>query len=194
MEVARVLYTNKERFALVKSEEKIVLISDAHTIFSVSEKNSREPVPFSEIKFLPPVIPSKLICIGLNYKDHAEELIKKKTLEELPSEPILFLKAPSALIGNGDAIIYPQISQRVDYEGELAVVMGKRCKGVSAGNALEYVFGYTCMNDITARDLQKKMGSGTAQNHLIHSPHAAPGFKRMRTSQNCACGASLMGR
>ncbi len=107
-------------------------------------------------RFLPPVKPSKIICIGLNYVDHAEELNM-----EIPEEPIIFLKPPSAVIGHEDTIILPKVSRRVDYEGEIAVVIGKRCRNVSRKDAMNYLLGYTCFNDVTARDLQQKDGQWT---------------------------------
>ena len=109
-----------------------------------------------DVKFLPPTKPSKLICIGVNYKDHAEEFGK-----EIPEEPIIFLKPESAVIGDGDPIILPPQSQRVDYEGELAVVIAKKCKNVGYDIVQEYILGYTCFNDVTARDLQFKDGQWT---------------------------------
>jgi len=108
------------------------------------------------VKFLPPVKPSKLICIGVNYKEHAEEFGK-----EIPDDPIIFMKPESAVIGDSDPIILPPQSQRVDYEGELAVVISKRCKDVSYDEVEEFILGYTCFNDVTARDLQFKDGQWT---------------------------------
>jgi len=110
----------------------------------------------SELRVLPPSFPSKIVCVGLNYKDHAEELSM-----EVPEDPVLFLKPPSAVIGHGDKIIYPPSSSRVDYEAELAVVIGKRCKNISAEKAEDVIAGYTCFNDVTARDLQQKDGQWT---------------------------------
>uniref|UniRef100_A0A7C4S4W5 FAA hydrolase family protein n=1 Tax=Geoglobus ahangari TaxID=113653 RepID=A0A7C4S4W5_9EURY len=104
----------------------------------------------NEVKFLPPVKPEKIIGVGLNYRDHAEELMM-----EVPPEPILFMKSPSSIIGDKDTIILPDVG-RVDYEGELAVVISRKCKNVSREEAAEYIAGYTCFNDVTARDLQKK--------------------------------------
>ena len=114
-----------------------------------------EGVKFENFRFLPPVRPEKIVCVGLNYIDHARELNMK-----IPEEPIIFLKPPSAVIGHEDTIELPNVG-RVDYEGELAVVIAKRCKNVSREEALEYVLGYTCFNDVTARDLQKKDGQWT---------------------------------
>jgi 2-keto-4-pentenoate hydratase/2-oxohepta-3-ene-1,7-dioic acid hydratase in catechol pathway len=106
----------------------------------------------SHIKFLPPCSPTKIVAIGLNYRDHAEELKKK-----VPDEPLLFLKPPTSIIGHEDRIVYPShMSSRVDYEGELAVVVGKEAKWVNESDAFDYIFGYTCINDVTARDLQVK--------------------------------------
>jgi 2-keto-4-pentenoate hydratase/2-oxohepta-3-ene-1,7-dioic acid hydratase in catechol pathway len=98
-----------------------------------------------------PVTPSKIVCIGTNYRAHAVEMGKA-----LPDEPLLFMKPPSALIGPGDAIVRPGGYQRVDFEGELAVVIGRRARRVTRERALEHVAGYTCLNDVTVRDLQKK--------------------------------------
>ncbi len=107
----------------------------------------------SEVEILPPVKPGKIIALALNYKAHAAEMGKP-----LPPEPLIFLKPPSAVIGYGEAILLPPMSQRVDYEGELGVVMGRRAREVSPEEALDYVMGYTCFNDVTARDLQRKDG------------------------------------
>jgi len=100
--------------------------------------------------------PSKIIAVGLNYSDHAREL-KMKTL----AEPIIFLKPATAVIWNNQKIKYPKMSKQVDYEAELAVVIGKKCKNVSEREAKKYILGYTCLNDVTARDLQKKDGQWT---------------------------------
>jgi 2-keto-4-pentenoate hydratase/2-oxohepta-3-ene-1,7-dioic acid hydratase in catechol pathway len=105
---------------------------------------------------LAPVVPSKIVCIGLNYKDHAAEQGKP-----LPAEPLLFLKPSSAIIAPGEAIELPDGVGRVDYESELAVVIGRRATKVSEADALSHVLGLTCMNDVTARDLQKKDGRYT---------------------------------
>jgi 2-keto-4-pentenoate hydratase/2-oxohepta-3-ene-1,7-dioic acid hydratase in catechol pathway len=98
--------------------------------------------------------PSKIVCVGRNYADHAAELGN-----DVPSEPLLFLKAPSAVIRNGEAIIVPPQSEQVEHEGELAIVIGRRCKGLlNSDDPFDYVQGYTCLNDVTARDLQRKDG------------------------------------
>jgi 2-keto-4-pentenoate hydratase/2-oxohepta-3-ene-1,7-dioic acid hydratase in catechol pathway len=104
-----------------------------------------------EVRLLAPVVPGKIVAVGLNYKDHAREMGK-----EIPEEPLLFLKAPSALNDPGGEIIYTPQSQRVDYEAELAAVIGRKAKNVKARDAAAFILGYTCINDVTARDLQVK--------------------------------------
>src|SRR5579871_5018014 len=104
-----------------------------------------------DVRFLAPVTPSKIVCVGRNYAAHAAELGK-----EIPKEPMIFLKPPSSVVGPGEAIVLPKYSQRVEHEGELAIVMGKTCAHLGDNdNPLSYVFGCTCANDVTARDLQK---------------------------------------
>jgi 2-keto-4-pentenoate hydratase/2-oxohepta-3-ene-1,7-dioic acid hydratase in catechol pathway len=98
-----------------------------------------------------PVRPSKILCIGRNYAAHARELG-----HEVPSEPLLFLKPPSSLLGPGGEVRLPPESARVEHEAELAVVIGRKAKNVSAGDALAHIFGYACACDVTARDLQRK--------------------------------------
>src|SRR6266852_7843251 len=100
--------------------------------------------------------PSKIVCVGRNYVEHAKELGN-----EVPKEPLIFLKPPSSLIGNGDEIVYPPISENLHFEGELGVIIGQRAKHVKAADAFDYVLGYTCVNDVTARDLQRKDGQWT---------------------------------
>lgn len=110
----------------------------------------------SDLEILPPTIPGKIICVGLNYTDHARELGMS-----LPKNPLIFLKPPSAILGHMGKIECPDQAERVDYEGELAVVIGKRCKNVHSSEAGSVIMGYTCFNDVTARDLQKKDGQWT---------------------------------
>ena len=109
-----------------------------------------------EVAILAPTEPSKVVCVGLNYLLHAKELKM-----DLPTEPIIFLKPPTAVIGPGADIVMPPSSSQVDYEGEVAVVIGRRCRGVRAGEAEEYILGYSNFNDVTARDLQRRDGQWT---------------------------------
>ncbi len=110
----------------------------------------------SDLELLPPTQPGKIICVGLNYSDHARELNMP-----VPDKPILFLKPPSAVIGHGGNIVYPEMTKQLEYEAELAVIIGKRCKNIGAADANSVIMGYTCFNDVTARDLQKKDGQWT---------------------------------
>jgi len=108
----------------------------------------------ADVRLLAPVLPSKVVAIGRNYLEHARE-----TGSEPPAEPLIFLKPSTAVVGPGDAIVRPvHLSQRVDYEGELAIVFGRLCRDVPAARVPEVIFGYTCANDVTARDLQSKDG------------------------------------
>ena len=109
-----------------------------------------ETVALGDVLLLAPVLPSKLVCVGKNYAAHAAEFGMK-----VPEEPLLFLKPSTAVIGPGDPIRLLPISRRVDYEGELAVVIGRLARGVRTEDAFRYILGYTCANDVTLRDLQK---------------------------------------
>ncbi len=106
-----------------------------------------------DVRLLSPVKPSKIICVGLNYLDHIIE-----SNEVIPEAPVVFMKPPTAVIAAGEGIQYPKQSKRVDYEGELAVIIGKRTCKVSEEDAENYILGYTCANDVTARDLQTPNG------------------------------------
>ena len=137
---------------------------DAITAIIQSPQNTGElkpqaisPLALDEAKLAAPVQPSKIVCVGRNYREHAKELGN-----EVPTEPLIFLKPPSSLIGPGQTIIRPSISNRVDHEGELGVVIGKTCRHLGADEDVKpYILGYTCVNDVTARDLQKKDGQWT---------------------------------
>lgn len=114
------------------------------------------PTPLDAVRLLAPVTPRKIACVGRNYLEHAAELGN-----EVPPEPLIFLKAPTALIGPEAMVVYPQISQRVDHEGELALVIGRHCRNISEADAQSVIFGYTVANDVTARDLQVADGQWT---------------------------------
>lgn len=119
---------------------------------SAGLKKTGEGWRLEDVKLLPPCAPSKIVAIGLNYRAHAAEFDKP-----VPEEPMLILKPSTAVIGHNGEIVYPShMSRRVDYEGELALVIGKRAKDVPVERAREYILGYTCFNDVTARDLQGK--------------------------------------
>ncbi len=103
-----------------------------------------------DVKLLPPVSPSKIVCVGRNYAAHAKELGN-----DIPTEPLIFLKPPSSLIAHGDKIVYPALTKELHFEGEIGVVIGRRARNIKAAQAFDYVRGYTIVNDVTARDLQK---------------------------------------
>jgi 2-keto-4-pentenoate hydratase/2-oxohepta-3-ene-1,7-dioic acid hydratase in catechol pathway len=110
--------------------------------------------PLADVRLLAPVLPSKVVAVGKNYADHAREMGS-----EPPPEPVLFLKPSTAVVGPGEPIAYPvKLTQRVDYEGELAVIIGRLCREVPAAQAADVIFGYACANDVTARDLQARDG------------------------------------
>jgi 2-keto-4-pentenoate hydratase/2-oxohepta-3-ene-1,7-dioic acid hydratase in catechol pathway len=114
-------------------------------------------IPLAQASLLPPVQPSKIVCVGRNYREHAAELG-----HEVPQEPLLFFKPPSSLLPPGATILRPKVSARTDYEGELGVVIARRCHLLSDSDDVRaYILGYTCVNDFTARDLQNKDGQWT---------------------------------
>ena len=137
---------------LLEGEPKTGVLVDERVFLFEDEPRSDQSFDLSEIKLLAPATPSKVVCVGRNYAEHAKELGN-----EVPMEPLLFLKAPSSIVGDGSDIIIPPQSDQVEHEGELAVVIGRACKNISdEEDPLEYVFGYSCLNDVTARDLQRK--------------------------------------
>ena len=151
MRVVRFSHNDAIRFGIVDGTDLVVLAGDP--LFAGFDTTG-ERVPLGEVALLAPVIPrSKVVCVGKNYRDHAAEMGG-----EAPAAPLLFLKPNTAVIGPGDVIVRPPQSQRTDFEGELAVVIGRVAKNVAASDALDYVFGYTIANDVTARDLQQADG------------------------------------
>lgn len=151
MRIARFSHNDAIRFGIVDEGELVVLAGDP--MFAGFDTTG-ERVPLADVALLAPVIPrSKVVCVGRNYRDHAAELGN-----DVPPAPMLFFKPNTAVIGPGDAIVLPPQSERVDFEGELAAVIGRIAKNVPAERALDYVFGYTIANDVTARDLQKTDG------------------------------------
>ena len=130
------------------------MVHEIPSPWSRERGEAREPDearPLSEVRLLPACWPSKIVCVGRNYREHAAELGN-----QVPTEPLIFLKPPSALIAHMDRIVYPALSQRVDFEGELGIVIGRRARHVKRQDARACVYGFTCVNDVTARDLQRK--------------------------------------
>jgi hypothetical protein len=128
-------------------------LHDDHVICLNKELGFPDPIPLREVGVMPTVMPSKIVCAAVNYRAHGEELG-----HDLPEEPRLFLKPPSSVIASGQAIVLPPDSERVDHEGELAVVIGRTARNLREPEVDAYVFGYTCANDVTARDLQRRDG------------------------------------
>ena len=138
-------------------EDVTAHLARARTMVKDVAKFDFEPLPLSAAELLAPVTPSKIVCVGRNYREHAKELGN-----EVPTEPLLFFKPPSSLLASNASVQMPPESERVDFEGELAIVIGKRASKLAAdADWRSYVRGYTIANDVTARDLQKKDGQWT---------------------------------
>lgn len=145
MKYARIAYNNEIYYGIVKNNTVTLLDGDIFDYYSITEN----VLPLDKVKLLPPCDPTKIAAVGLNYADHARELNLK-----IPEFPALFMKPSSSVIGHDDYIICPPMSKQVDYEAELAVVIGKTASYVKPNEAKNYILGYTCLNDVTARDLQ----------------------------------------
>jgi len=141
MKLVRFLHNNEEYSGVLNGDKVTVDTPDGVP----------KSVKVEEISLLSPVNPSKIVSVGLNYRDHARELGMA-----IPSEPVIFIKPSTAVIGPGESIVYPSSSTRVDYEAELGVVIKDRIKNISVEEAADHIAGYTCVNDVTARDLQKR--------------------------------------
>jgi 2-keto-4-pentenoate hydratase/2-oxohepta-3-ene-1,7-dioic acid hydratase in catechol pathway len=144
MKLARFEYNGKVYNGVVKAEEIHVIEGSFWDRLEVAA----EKYTISEVSFLPPVLPSKIVCVGQNYRGHIEELGLP-----VPKEPVIFLKPPSCLIGHEQPIIYPRGAERVDYEGELAIVIKHKMRNVNETDAFNYVLGYSCFNDVTERSM-----------------------------------------
>jgi len=152
MKFVRFLYQDEPRFALVKHDRVVLLEGSPFTAYAETSVSYQ----VDAVQLCAPCEPSKVVCIGLNYRDHALECNLP-----IPDSPIIFMKPSGTVIGPGDAVVHPALSGRVDYEGELAIVIGKQASKVSEEAAHEYILGYTCANDVTARDLQPPKGQWT---------------------------------
>jgi 2-keto-4-pentenoate hydratase/2-oxohepta-3-ene-1,7-dioic acid hydratase in catechol pathway len=152
MKIVRFKAAGKTRYGVLEGTHVVEYSGTPFGAF----KRGRKKFLVKQVVLLAPVTPSKIVAVGRNYRDHVQEVNAP-----IPEEPILFLKPPTSLIGPDDPIVYPPLSQRVDYEAELGVVIKKRCRNVTPERAREYILGYTCVNDVTARDLQRKDGQWT---------------------------------
>ena len=152
MRIARFSVEGEVSFGVVEADEVAALTSHPFGPLAFSG----ERYPLGSVRLLAPVLPSKVVAIGKNYADHAREMGG-----EPPASPVMFLKPSTAVVGEGDPVARPPSVERLDYEGELAVVIGRLCRDVPAASAPDVVFGYTCANDVTARDQQRTDGQWT---------------------------------
>ena len=154
MRIVRFEKEGRSGYGILEGEQISVLWG---TPYNEGLKNTTgEVMSLPEVKLLAPCEPGKIVALGLNYRDHAAEIG-----HPLPSEPLLFMKPSTAVIGPDEEIRYPAMSRQVDYEAELAVVIGRTCRHVQEQDFRDYILGFTCINDVTARDLQKKDGQFT---------------------------------
>lgn len=157
MKLCRFLPTEKGQVAAETPDSAYAGIVEGNAIAEIGgelwgdRKRTGRRWPVDKIKFLPPSSPTKIVCVGRNFAAHASELGN-----EVPKEPLIFLKPPSSMLAPEDPIVIPNVSKRVDFEGELAIVVGRRCRRPKLSEDVNsYIAGYTCLNDVTARDLQK---------------------------------------
>ncbi len=147
MKYLRYLYENKIYYGKLDGKKVREIDGDIFGDF----KSKNKEIDLKKVKILPPSNPTKIVSVGLNYTDHAKELDM-----DIPDDPIIFLKPSSSVIGHLDHIIYPKMSNRLDYEAELAIIIKNKIKSISEDEVGENILGYTCFNDVTARDLQNK--------------------------------------
>lgn len=148
--------TSQYSYGIIEGDQVSEIRENFEGICKGSITYSGKTLPLKELSVLAPCNPSKIVCLGLNYRSHAAEMGLA-----LPDSPILFIKPSTAVISHNTAIKLPPQSRRVDYEAELGVVIGARASNVPKKDSLDYIFGYTCANDVTARDLQPKEGQWT---------------------------------
>lgn len=160
MRLARIAHPEGFAFVEIRGDvtgpaAEVTCAEIAEHPFGTPEFTGRE-WPLESVRLLAPILASKVVCVGKNYAEHAREMGS-----EAPEQPLLFLKPNTSVVGPGAPIVYPPSSERVDHEGELAVVIGRPCRNVAAARAREVVLGYTCANDVTARDQQLADGQWT---------------------------------
>ncbi|KLL12830.1 MULTISPECIES: fumarylacetoacetate hydrolase family protein [Protofrankia] len=169
MRIARFTDGTEPAFGVVEGSvetgEATVATITPHPFGAFSFTGARHAL--GDVRLLAPVLPSKVLCVGKNYADHVREMGG----DAVPQRPVLFLKPSTSVVGPGDPVALPADSDRVDYEGELAIVVGRLCRDVPAARALDVVLGYTCANDVTARDQQQADGQWTrAKGHDTFCP------------------------
>ncbi len=153
MRIYRFRHEGRVRTGILRENALFPIRGSIYRKFTVDDMG----IPLNSVLLLPPVLPGKIVAVGRNYRDHAAERGKP-----VPKQPLLFLKPPSAVIGPHDSILYPEMAGRVDYEGELALVIKKKASRLSdEDDVFAHILGYTCLNDVSARDLQDKDGQWT---------------------------------
>ncbi|MFW6105299.1 MAG: fumarylacetoacetate hydrolase family protein [Chloroflexota bacterium] len=159
MRIVRFAIQGKPKYGVIEGDIIRSLRGSPFTSFACSGSSLKldgHSFQLAEVRLLPPCLPSKIVGLGLNYRSHAEE-----TKLSIPTIPLIFLKPSTAVIGPGEEIVLPRFSRRVDYEGELGVVVGKKAKNVLQDKARDYVLGYTCVNDVSERYAQREDGQWT---------------------------------
>jgi len=159
MKILRFAISRAIKYGVLEDGRVRVILGTPYSHFKnpgSSLKLTQSTYKLEEVRLLAPCLPSKVVALGLNYRSHAEEFEL-----QIPSVPLIFLKPSTAVIGPEDKIVYPRVSKRVDYEGELAIVIGRKAKAVDRARAKEYILGYTCFNDVSARYEQQEDGQWT---------------------------------
>ena len=152
MRIARVARPTGPAFVEIVDDHAVLL--DGHPFGPI--RRTEQAAPLSDVRLLAPIIPTKILCVGRNYADHAKEMGG-----EVPTEPLIFSKPATSVIGPGDQIVLPRLSKEVHHEAELAIVIGRLTRNVAVEDAHHAIFGFTCANDVTARDLQRSDGQWT---------------------------------
>jgi 2-keto-4-pentenoate hydratase/2-oxohepta-3-ene-1,7-dioic acid hydratase in catechol pathway len=187
MRIVRFRHQGEERHGVLRDDVIQPITGSIFDAVEASSDNSAETIPRASVKLLAPIQPGKLVCVGLNYVLHAKE-----SGVPMPDEPMLFMCSPQAIIGPDDVIVLDNANDRIDYEAEIAIVVGKRARNVRAANAAQYILGYTCANDVSNRDLQRKDGQFTrAKSFDTYKPlgpwietELDPDIQEIRLSQN----------
>jgi len=159
MKILRFAVNRSIKYGVLENDSIRVMIGTPFSYFERPDNPLRltgNRYRLEDVRLLAPCLPSKIVAVGLNYRKHAEE-----TELQIPSVPLIFLKPSTSVIGPEDKIIHPKVSKRVDYEGELAVVIGTKTRPMDKSNATEYILGYTCLNDVSARNEQQEDGQWT---------------------------------
>ena len=159
MKILRFSVNRSIKYGVLENDSIRVMVGTPFNYFKRTDNPLRltgNGYRLEDVRLLAPCLPSKIVAVGLKYRKHAEE-----TKLQIPSVPLIFLKPSTAVIGPEDKIIHPEVSKRVDYEGELAVVIGEKIRAVDRAKAKEYILGYTCFNDVSARSEQREDGQWT---------------------------------